>query len=163
MAHNPEHADEIVDEQWRRFAVWALVALAALAISLVMILGYASRAQNAQEDRYGQAQHEIAQLRSQNDTQSQQIRDLTSQVGVNAKQGDCRSRISTWAAALDSNRNSLGWEILIDRAIAGPNPETLRPKVQELNDLNSRVAQASDLRARSVDICADNPSYMPPS
>ena len=153
---DPIVADEYANDYWKRFGRWLTIALVALAIAIPGIVFFAQQSQNAQLE-------EVARLRTQSDEQQQQIRDLSSQVGANAEQGNCRARITTWAQSLDTQAGVLFREILIDRAIAGPDPEVLRPKVQQLNDLNQQVGRASDLRAKSVALCAADPSFMPPT
>jgi hypothetical protein len=126
---------------WRRFAARLAGALLAGAVTFAATGLYFVAAQRSQDA-------EISRLRDQ--------------VAASDRQVECRARIAVAAETIRAERDSLGWQALVDRVVAG-RTDGLEDRSARVENLNRRLADATDLRAHATGLCADNPDYTPPN
>lgn len=136
-----------VDRMWRRVVIWSAAAVVLAGVASVIALSIASKV-------VSDAQDSVAVVRSEN----QQLRD---QVSANTRQTECRARIANAAESARADRDSLGWQSLVDRLVVGQTGG-LQDRGRQMSDLNERLLNATDLRARSIEICAGNADFTPP-
>lgn len=126
--------DAEVDRAWRQFAITLAAALLFVAVTFLMAtVFFLSRINNLQE-----------------------------QVAGSDAQTACRARIANAAEAIRADRDSLGWQSLVDRFVAGTSAG-LEDRAQQMKALNQRFLAATDLRVHAADTCARNPEFQPPS
>lgn len=135
-----------VDRMWRRVVIWSAAAVVLAGVAAVIALSIASKV-------VSDAQDSVAMVRIEN----QQLRD---RVDANTRQTECRSKIVNAAESIRAERDSLGWESLV--AIAGGQRSEVPGRAAKVADLNRRLADATDLRSHSIELCATNPDYTPP-
>lgn len=133
--------DEDVSRVWRRFASQLAVALLVIAVTFGATAFSFRAVQSAQSD-------EISNLREQLD--------------VNTSQTECRSRIAAAAEAIRADRDSLGWQSLVDRLVSGQTAG-LEDRSLQMADLNRRLLDATALRSRAIEVCAADSNFVPPS
>lgn len=114
---------------------------------------------------FGSAQVEQAtaleNVRKDRDLFRSQVEILTKTVLVNTKQAECRSRLTNAVQSVQNERDSKGWQALVDIVVArDPGDRTAR--ANEISALNHRLAELNDLRSRSVAICNENPDFVAP-
>lgn len=89
------------------------------------------------------------------------INTLESKVAAGDRQTECRSRIASAAEVVRADRDSLGWQSLVDRIVAGQSDSNLSDRSRQMSDLNQRLFDATALRAKAIDVCAANPDFQP--
>jgi hypothetical protein len=89
------------------------------------------------------------------------INTLEASVAAGDRQTECRSRIASAAEVVRTDRDSLGWQSLVDRIVAGQTGGDLGRRSEQMTELNRRLFDATDLRARSIEVCAANPDFQP--
>ncbi len=126
--------DANVDRAWRRFALTLAGTLLFVAVTfLVATLFFLTR-----------------------------INSLEGRVAGGDQQTECRSRIAAAAETVRAERDSLGWQSLVDRFVSGQSAG-LEDRAAQMKDLNRRLLDATDRRAHAIELCAQDPTYTPPS
>jgi hypothetical protein len=126
--------DVKVDEAWRRFATLLAGSLLFIACTFLVVTLY---------------------FRSEVST-------LQAQVSAGDRQTECRSRIASSAEVIRADRDSVGWQSLVDRFVSGQSGG-LEDRSRQMADLNRRLLAATDLRAKAIELCAANPDFVPPT
>jgi hypothetical protein len=142
--------DELVERSaraWRPVIIWAAVVVALSTAVALLALVWAMQVT-------GQRQATVEATRQEN-------LELRAQVAANTKQAECRARISSAAEAIRSERDSIGWQALVDRFVAGKS-EGLVDRTNEIAGLNEQLHHASDLRSQAIEVCSANPDFVPP-
>jgi hypothetical protein len=125
--------DDTVSRAWRRVAMWAVAGGTFVALTfLVTTLFFMAR-----------------------------INTLEASVAAGDRQAECRSRVVSAAEVIRTDRDSLGWQSLVDRFVAGQSVG-LEDRSRQMADLNARLLAATDLRAKAIELCAANPDFTPP-
>lgn len=125
--------DVKVDEAWRRFAIKLAGALLFVALTFLVVTLY---------------------FRAE-------VTNLQTQVSAGDRQTVCRSRIASAAESIRADRDSLGWQSLVDRFVSGQSAG-LEDRSRQMKDLNTRLLAATDLRSNAIELCAANPDFTPP-
>jgi hypothetical protein len=125
--------DPSVDQAWRRFAITLASTLLLLAVTFLVVTGY---------------------FRAE-------VSDLQEQVSADTAQTECRSRIASAAEVIRSDRDSLGWQALVDRIVAGQADTDLTDRSRQMAELNRRLTDATALRSRAIEVCAADPDFQP--
>lgn len=133
---------------WKPVIVWAAIAVTGAVFLAIGTLLWAVLVTN-------QRQETVEATRREN-------QELHMQVDANTKQTECRARITNAAEAIRAERDSLGWQSLVDRATVAT-PEEVALRVRQMTDLNRQLMVAVDLRTRSIEICAQNAEFTPPA
>lgn len=131
--------DEDMARVWRQFAARLAIALATGAVTFLIVGMYFMQAQRSQDA-------EISHLRDQ--------------VAASDRQVECRSRITNAAEMVRADRDSLGWQSLVDRIVLG-NAVDVTARAKQMADLNQRLLDATALRSKSIELCAANPDFTP--
>lgn len=145
---NMTEINTAVSKQWRPVIIWSSIAVTSAVFLAIITLFWAIAVTN-------QRQETVEATRREN-------QELHDQVNTNTKQTECRSRITNAAEAIRAERDSLGWQSLVDRATVAT-PEEVALRVRQMTDLNRQLMVAVDLRTRSIEICAQNAEFTPPA
>jgi hypothetical protein len=122
-----------VDRAWRRFALLLAGALLFVAGTFLVVTLY---------------------FRAE-------VTTLQAQVSAGDRQTECRSRIASAGEVIRADRDSIGWQSLVDRFVSGQSTG-LEDRSRQMADLNRQLHAATDLRSRAIEVCAANPDFTPP-
>lgn len=100
----------------------------------------------------------ITDVAAERDRLRGEVKTLSVSVDVNARQSECRSKIANYVSDVTEKANALTRQGLADSVIAR-SPENQRAVALAITDYNNRLAVLSDVRRRSVEVCADNVDY----
>lgn len=137
-----------VTSPWKPVIIWAAAAVTGAVVLAIGILLWAVVVTN-------QRQETVEATRRENQA-------LHVQVDTNTRQTECRSRVVNAAEAIRAERDSLGWQSLVDRASIST-PEELALRARQMTALNQQLINATDLRSRSIELCSADPNFTPPT